>query len=167
MPQVEARTRVPITPAIAFAVSQTTGEIRLRWDPFIRRQQFLDGATRAGRGVRTFTRSWHGLSMISRYVSYAPPTQSREVGNVGMTMDRGPWFFQNFGGGWRFVPDGEGGTEATWKYTFSCRPAWLRPLLDPIGRWLLGHDIRRRIAGFARACSDPEVLAAILVEEES
>ncbi|WP_152365471.1 SRPBCC family protein [Microlunatus speluncae] len=161
MPQVEARIRIAVSPAVAFAVSQTTGETRLRWDPFIRRQHFLDGATRADRGVRTFTRSRHGLSMISRYVSYAPPTPSRDVGNVGMTMDRGPWFFETFGGGWRFVADGEGGTEATWKYTFSCRPAWLRPLLHPVGSWLLGRDIRRRIAGFARGCTDPEVLAAV------
>lgn len=165
MPQVEARIRVAVPPAIAFAVSQTTGEARLRWDPFIRRQHFLDGATRADRGVRTFTRSRHGLSMISKYVSYAPPTPDRDVGNVGMTMDRGPWFFATFGGGWRFVPDGEGGTEATWKYTFSCRPGWLRPLLDPIGRWLLGHDIQRRIAGFARGCADPVVLAAVRTDE--
>lgn len=161
MPQVEARIRVPVDPMTAFAVSQTTGETRLRWDPFIRRQHFLDGATRAGRDVRTFTRSWHGLTMISRYVSYVPPSADREVGTVGMTMERGPRFFQTFGGGWRFVPDGSGGTETTWKYTFSCRPAWLRPLLHPIGRWLLGRDIRRRIAGFARGCDDPEVVGMI------
>lgn len=160
MPQVEARVRVAVDPATAFAVSQTTGPTRLRWDPFIRRQHFLDGAARAGRGVRTFTRSRHGLSMISRYVSYAPPNQDRGTGNVGMTMERGPWFFATFGGGWRFVPDGEGGTVATWKYTFSCRPAWARRVVEPIGSWLLGRDIRRRIAGFAKGCSDPEVLAA-------
>lgn len=161
LPQVEARIRVPVSPALAFAVSQTTGATRLRWDPFIRRQHFLDGAERADRGVRTFTRSRHGLSMISRYVSYAPPTADRGVGNVGMTMERGPWFFETFGGGWRFTTDGAGGTEAVWKYTFRCRPAWLRFLLHPIGRRLLGRDIRRRIAGFARGCADPEVLAAV------
>ncbi|GAB3748204.1 SRPBCC family protein [Microlunatus parietis] len=160
MPQVEARVRVAVDPATAFAVSQTTGPTRLRWDPFIRRQHFLDGATTAGRGVRTFTRSRHGLSMISRYGSYAPPAPGRDTGNVGMTMERGPWFFETFGGGWRFVPDGEGGTVATWKYTFSCRPAWARPVLERLGSWLLGRDIRRRIAGFANGCSDPEVLAA-------
>jgi hypothetical protein len=96
--------------------------------------------------------------MVSEYASYRPPT------SVGMTMVEGPWFFESFGGGWRFVPstrDGVSGTTATWKYTYSVRPAWLRPLAEPIGQWLLGREIRARIAAFARACADPDILAAI------
>jgi hypothetical protein len=31
---------------------------------------------------------------------------------------------------------------------------------EPIGQWLLGREIRARIAAFARACSDDTVLAA-------
>lgn len=154
MPQVEAAVIVEVGPEIAFAVSQTTGEIRLRWDPFIRRQRFLDGAAAAGKGVRTLTVSRHGLSMISEYVSYQPPR------NVGMTMRRGPWFFRTFGGGWRFTPTEDGRTRAVWKYTFTVRPDWLRPLAEPIGVRLLGSDIRRRIDAFARACADPDIVAA-------
>ena len=30
---------------------------------------------------------------------------------------------------------------------------------DPLGRWLLGREIRARIAAYAGACADPEVLA--------
>ncbi|WBC23293.1 MULTISPECIES: SRPBCC family protein [unclassified Solwaraspora] len=102
-----------------------------------------------------FTRSRHGLTMISEYVSYAPPT------NVGMKMVRGPWFFEMFAGGWRFAPVcGSGRTVATWRYSFRCRPAPLRPVADRIGVWLLGRDIRRRIAGYAAGCADPEVVAA-------
>ena len=52
------------------------------------------------------------------------------------------------------------GTLAVWKYTFSTRPAWLRPVADRVGTWLLGREIRARIAAWARACTDPEVLAA-------
>lgn len=155
MPQVVAEVDVPVPPDVAFAVSQTTGEIRLRWDPFIRRQYFLDGATAPGKGVRTFTRARIGARMISHYVSYAPP------GNVGMTMEQGPWFFARFGGGWRFTARPAGGTRAVWKYTFSCRPAWLAPVAERIGTWLLGREIRARIAAFARACEDDVVLAAV------
>lgn len=157
MPQVTAQTWVPIPPERAFAVSQTTGEVRLRWDPFIRHQHLID-AERPGKGVRTFTRARLGPAMVSRYVSYRPPT------SVGMTMERGPWFFASFGGGWRFTPeerDGVAGTLAVWKYTWSCRPAWAAPLGDRIGAWLLGREIRARIEAFARACADPEVLAAV------
>lgn len=155
MPVVSARVIVPVDPATAFAVSQTTGAIRRRWDPFISEQHFLDGADAAAKGVRTFTRQRLGLSMVSRYVSYAPPT------NVGMVMERGPWFFEKLGGGWRFTPAPSGdGTLAVWKYNFSCRPGWLAPLAERIGEKVLGFEIRRRIAGFARGCADPQVLAA-------
>lgn len=158
MPQVSAEAWVPLPPAQAFAVSQTTGELRLRWDPFIRRQHLLDGATAPDVGVRTYTRVRVGPRMVSRYVSYRPPT------SVGMTMETGPWFFASFGGGWRFTPqqhEDVDGTRAVWKYTFATRPGWLSPLADRLGVWLLGREIRARVAAFAAACSDPEIVAAV------
>ncbi|MGP9538198.1 SRPBCC family protein [Brachybacterium sp. AOP43-C2-M15] len=155
MPQVSARAIVPCEPDVAFAVSQTTGALRLRWDAFLREQHFLDGATAPDKGVRTVTRTRLGPSMVSRYVSYRPPT------SVGMTMVDGPWFFDTFGGGWRFTPHPDGGTEAAWKYTFTIRPRGLRVLAEPLGRWLLGREIRARIDAFAAACADPEILAAV------
>ncbi len=156
MPQVTADAWVPVPPGTAFAVSQTTGEVRLQWDPFIRHQHLID-AERPARGVRTMTRARLGPRMVSEYVSYRPPT------SVGMTMVTGPWFFGSFGGGWRFTPesrDGLAGTRAVWKYTYSVRPGWLRPVAEPLGQALLGREIRARIIAFARACEDPDVLAA-------
>lgn len=152
MPVVESSITVPVDPATAFAVSQTTGATRLRWDPFVRRQHFLDGATAPGKGVRTFTRHTSGITMVSEYVSYAPPS------NVGMRMVTGPWFFTNLAGGWRFKAT-DGGTLATWKYGFACRPVWLAPVAEWIGTRILQREIDRRIAGFARGCADPVVLA--------
>lgn len=154
MPQVTADAWVPVAPEVAFAVSQTTGEVRLRWDPFIRHQHLID-ADRPAAGVRTVTRARVGPSMTSRYVSFRPPT------SVGMTMERGPWFFASFGGGWRFeaqARDGVDGTLARWKYTYRIRPPWLAPVAEPIGQWLLGREIRSRIEAFARACTDPDVV---------
>jgi len=150
---VTASTFVRVPPDLAFAVSQTTGELRLRWDPFIRHQHLIEASAPA-KGVRTLTRARVGPTMISEYVSYRPPT------SVGMTMVKGPWFFASFGGGWRFTPDGQG-TLAVWKYTYSIRPSWLRFIAEPVGQWLLGREIRARIAAFARACEDPEILAAL------
>ena len=157
MPVVESRLTVPVDPATAFAVSQTTGAVRLRWDPFIRRQRFLDGATVAAKGVRTETVQRFGLRMVTSYVSYAPPT------NVGMKMLEGSWFFEKFGAGWRFspVPGRPDRTLAVWRYNFTCRPRWLAPIAERIGALVLQRDIDRRIEGFARGCADPEVLAAI------
>ncbi|WP_407358386.1 SRPBCC family protein [Microbacterium sp. LTA6] len=156
MPVVSAEVVVPVDPATAFAVSQTTGQVRRRWDRFISEQHFLDGATAADKGVLTYTRQRFGFSMVSRYVSYAPPT------NVGMVMVDGPWFFSKLGGGWRFTPAPSGtGTLAVWKYNFSCRPIWLAPVAEWIGVRVLGFEIRRRIAGFARGCADPVVLESV------
>ncbi len=156
MPQVTADAWVPVSPEVAFAVSQTTGEVRLRWDPFIRQQHLID-ADRPARGVRTLTRARVGPRMVSEYVSYRPPT------SVGMTMVTGPWFFASFGGGWRFTPEsreGVAGTRAVWKYTYTVRPSWLRRLAEPLGQVILGREIRARIHAFSRACQDPAVLAA-------
>ncbi|MBF4458881.1 MULTISPECIES: SRPBCC family protein [unclassified Pseudoclavibacter] len=161
MPVVESRCIVHVDPATAFAVSQTTGEVRMRWDPFIRRQHFLDGATLPAKGVRTATVQRLGFRMISEYVSYAPPT------NVGMKMTKGSWFFERLGGGWRFTPapdaegDGESRTLAVWRYNFACKPKWLAPVAERIGKFVLQRDIDRRIRGFARGCEDPVVLAAV------
>ena len=156
---VESTAIVPVRVEVAFAVSQTTGEIRKRWDPFIRRQYFLGGAILPGKGVQTVTVHRLGFEMVSEYVSYHPPT------NVGMKMVRGSWFFERMAGGWRFEPhlasDGQHGTLATWRYNFACRPKWLAPIAERIGAVILQRDIDRRIAGFARGCSDPVVLAAV------
>ncbi len=162
MPQVAAEVWVPVPPEVAFAISQTTGAVRLAWDPFIRAQHLID-ADRPGKDVRTFTRARvggvRGFAMVSRYVSYRPPT------SVGMTMERGPWFFAAFGGGWRFVArtrDGVAGTTATWKYTYRIRPRLLRFVAEPVGQRLLGREIRARIEAFRRACTDPETRRSVL-----
>ncbi|CAD6009548.1 SRPBCC family protein [Agreia sp. COWG] len=157
MPVVESRCVVPVDVNTAFAVSQTTGEIRKRWDPFIREQHFEGGATRPAKGVYTHTVQRFGFRMQSEYVSYNPPR------NVGMKMTKGSWFFEKLAGGWRFSPvEGQAGmTLAVWRYNFTCKPRWLAPLAERIGVVVLGRDIERRIKGFARGCEDPVVLAAV------
>jgi hypothetical protein len=152
MPQVRAERLIRLDPETAFAFSQTTGDFRLKWDPFISAQGWLDGARAAGKGVRTRTVSKLGLVMVSEYVSFAPPRHG------GMTRGSGPRVFGNIGRGWRFTP-ADGGTRAVWKYTFSCRPAWLRPVAERIGSWLLGREIEKRIEAFARACEDQQLVA--------
>ena len=153
MPRIEADQIIDLDPWTAFAVSQTTGDTRLRWDPFIKRQRHLDGATIAGVGVRTETTSKHGLTMVSEYTSFHPPER------VGMKMVEGPWFFEKFGGGWIFKELDDGRTQATWRYTFTVRPGFLARVADPIGVRLLTRDIDQRIEAFATGCADQEVLA--------
>ena len=159
MPRIESSVVVPVSPEIAFAVSQTTGEIRYRWDPFVASQRYLHGATQAAKGVQTETLSKHRLKMVSEYTSFRPPNQ------VGMKMVTGPPFFASFGGGWSFREAEshtaeQPATVATWRYTFSVKPPILTKIADPIGIKLLGFDIDKRIAGYAKGCVDPVVVAA-------
>lgn len=153
MPRIEATRRVDVGIESAFALSQSQGEVRYAWDPFVHEQHLLDGAARPDRGVRTRTTSKYRLSMISEYTSFRAPTQ------VGMKMVDGPWFFSAFGGGWSFKEAGAEGTDATWRYTFTIRPAWLAPIADRIGKVVLGRDIDRRLAAFAEGCADPDLVA--------
>jgi hypothetical protein len=159
VPRIEVTAAVPVPPAVAFAVSQSQGELRYRWDPFVREQRLLDGATQPAKGVRTFTRSKHGFAMVSEYLAVNPPRQ------VGMRMVSGPWFFRTFSGGWSFTVRDDGGTDATWRYSFTIRPAWLAPIADRIGRVVLRRDIDRRLAGFAAACADALLVADILAAQ--
>lgn len=156
MPRVESTVVVPLDAERAFRLSQSYGELRYRWDPFVREQHLLDGATAAGKGVRTSTTSRHRLTMISEYVTFRPPA------HVGMRMIEGPWFFKSFSGGWNFAAADDGvSTVATWRYNFTVRPSWLAPVADRIGTWLLGRDIERRLRAFAAACTDPDIVATV------
>ena len=159
VPRVESTVEVDVPVDVAFALSQTYGALRYRWDPFVREQHLLDGATAPARGVRTSTTSRHRLTMVSEYVSYRPPTQ------VGMKMVSGPWFFEQMSGGWSFAPIDDRRCRATWRYTFSCRPRWIRPVAHRVGSWLLGRDIRNRLDAFARACADPSILADLAQQQ--
>ena len=161
MPRIEATAHVPVTPEVAFIVSQSQPPLRYRWDPFVKEQHLLDGATYPGKGVKTFTKSRHGFKMVSQYLAYNPPRQ------VGMKMVDGPWFFRSFSGGWSFAEDPAGGTLATWRYTFAVHPAWLAPIADRIGNLLLQKDIDKRIASYAAACCDEALVAEILAAAES
>jgi hypothetical protein len=152
VPRIEATTVVDVPVEVAFALSQSQGELRYAWDPFVREQRLLDGATVPAKGVRTRTRSRHGLTMVSEYTSVHPPRQ------VGMRMVEGPWFFRTFSGGWSFVALPDGRTRATWRYSFTCRPRALAMMAEPLGRRLLGRDIRRRLDGFARGCGEPSIV---------
>ncbi|QNE34509.1 SRPBCC family protein [Leifsonia shinshuensis] len=155
MPTIEASTTVPVEPDVAFAVSQTHGDLRLRWDRFIRAERLLDGATAQDRGVRTWTRHRRGMAMVSECVSFNPPS------NTGMRMTEGPWFFERFAGGWQFRHAEGGGTRVMWRYSFSCRPRWLAPIAERIGTLVLRREIQARVTSFAAGCADEALLAKV------
>jgi hypothetical protein len=157
VPNVECTLSVAVPIADAFDLSQSYG-LRLEWDPFVRAQRLMDGATAGGVGVRTLTHSRHGLRMVSQYLTYRRPE------SVAMKMVEGPRMFRLFSGAWHFKPIDADTTWVTFKYHFVCRPAWLHWLMHPIGRWFLGREISRRLGAFKRAAEAPGMIARLRAE---
>ena len=153
---VQSKVEVAASADDCFCVASSYG-VRLEWDPFVRAQRLVD-ADRPGPGVRTWTKSRHGLTMVSEYLSYKRPTL------MGMKMVEGPPLFRTFSGSWGFVDVDGGLCEVTFRYRFDCRPAWLQWLTHPVGRWFLGRDIGRRLAAFARGAEDPTIVARARAE---
>lgn len=83
---VESKVIVRASADDCFCVASSYG-VRLEWDPFVRAQRLVD-ADRPGPHVRTWTRSRHGLAMVSEYLSYRRPTL------MGMKMVDGPALFR-------------------------------------------------------------------------
>ncbi len=144
VPTVEHTATVAVAIEDAFDLSQSYG-LRLEWDPFVKSQRLLNDATVAGKGVRTLTRSRHGLRMISEYLTFRRPD------SVAMKMIEGPMIFRLFSGAWQFKRVDEGRTLVIFKYHFACRPAWLAGVVHPIGRWFLGEREKLLPAAFRRS----------------
>jgi ribosome-associated toxin RatA of RatAB toxin-antitoxin module len=151
VPVVEHSATLAVAIDDAFALSQSYG-LRLQWDPFVRSQRLLSDATVAGKGVRTLTISRHGLRMVSEYLTFRRPA------SVAMKMVEGPVIFRLFSGAWHFVRVDDRKTTVVFKYHFMCRPTWLQWIVHPVGRWILGREIRRRLWAFKRAAETPGML---------
>ncbi len=120
---------------------------RLEWDPFLREARLLGGADSAAVGVtaRCTARSgFGGLAMETVYVSFQRP----QVAAVKMT--KGPALLETFAASLRQDEVGPGATRVTYRFNFSTRPSWLRPVLDPIAASLFLREVRQRLAALKR-----------------
>jgi hypothetical protein len=146
---VEHSARTTASDVEAFDLSMSHAR-RFDWDPFLKAQRFLDGAQSPGVGVKTWSKDRRGLVMVTQYLTFQRPRR------VGMKMIDGPPIFRTFSGAWRFEPltdtaGNERGCTVTFRYNFTCRPKLLAPLMERVGRWYLGRDIRRRVDTFVAA----------------
>jgi len=140
-----------------FRLTQDYG-LRLRWDPFVREMKFLDGATTAAVGVRTWVRAKNGLTMEVVYTTLKSPE------TVAMKMTRGPFFFTQFAGSWRFEPDPSGETskiKVTFRYSFTTRWPWLRHVIDPVIQRVFLRDIRGRLQGLRHGAEQAGLLSEL------
>jgi hypothetical protein len=91
--------------------------------------------------------------METEYVSLTAP----DVAAVKMT--RGPAILNTFAGSWRFREVTPGQTRVTFRYHLTARPAWLRPLLDPILMAVFSWDTVKRLSALKQAAEAASPLA--------
>ena len=115
---------------------------RLEWDVYLSEAYLLDNKSVAAPGVESFCKSKGGSVLVSRYISFSPPT------HAAVQMTKGPWVLAKFSGTWRFASLPDGRTEVRFIYNFKVRPVLLRWLLEPIVGALYRRDMRRRLKAF-------------------
>ena len=154
MPNIKC-TRIIFAPqADLFAIAQDYG-VRLEWDSFSREMVFLDGARQAAPGVRAWGRSRNGLAMEVEYITVNPPTVA------AMRMIRGPRFFSQFSGSWKFKALGPDETLATFNYHFTTPWKHLRPIVDLALSYLLSREMDRRLHDLRRAAEKTDILRRV------
>ena len=120
---------------------------RLEWDTFLQEARLLDGAGRAGLGVKarcTARNGFAGLAMDTVYVSFERP----RVAAVRMTS--GPAILEAFAASLRQEEIEPGVTRVTYRFNFSTRPRWFRAVLDRVAAVLFLREIRHRLQALKR-----------------
>jgi ribosome-associated toxin RatA of RatAB toxin-antitoxin module len=140
----EQAIEIESAPSALFALTQDY-ERRLAWDPFLRSAELIDGAEAPAVGVRAWCVARTGLGMETEYIADDPA----RVAAVRMT--RGPWFFRQFAGTWRFDEAEAGRTRVRFRYHLQARPRWLTGLLAR----RFARDTRQRLTAL-RAFAESE-----------
>lgn len=105
---------IDCSPSEAFEYTQDYTN-RIKWDTFLKRAELMDGATRAGKGVKAYCVAKNGLGMVTEYVSFNPPKAT------AIKMTHGPYMFESFLGSWTFKDINISQTEVVFLYSFKLR----------------------------------------------
>lgn len=139
--RVSASTTVAKPAETLFWLSQDYNR-RLEWDKYLSEAYLLGSATVAAVGAESFCRNRSGSVLVSKYISFSPPS------HAAVQMSSGPWVLSKFGGTWRFESIDERSTKVRFIYNFKARPAVLKWLMEPIIGSLYRRDMQRRLAAF-------------------
>lgn len=124
-------------PGFVFDYTQDYNK-RLSWDTFLKKAELINGAEKAGTGVKAWCVARNGLSMETEYVSFNRPK------TTAIKMTKGPYLFKSFLGSWVFKGSAPGQTEVTFLYSFQLRFPF--SLVAPIIKNNLCRNVRQRLA---------------------
>lgn len=118
---------------------------RLQWDTLLRSARTIDDVP-PGKGVEAVCAArWRlgGLSFRTRYVTYRRPDLAAVV------LVSRPLLFASWAASIRHRPLDDGASELVYTLTFTCRPAVLAPLLEPVALAAFRWETRRRLRALA------------------
>jgi ribosome-associated toxin RatA of RatAB toxin-antitoxin module len=115
---------------------------RLSWDTFLKKATLINGATKAGKGVRAWCVAHNGLGMETEYISFNPPRAT------AIKMTKGPFLFKAFLGSWTFKTLQDDQTEVIFLYSYKLRFPFT--LLSFFIRRNLQSNVRQRLVDLKR-----------------
>lgn len=138
------RQLVPAPAAVVFDLVHDYPR-RLEWDTLLRRAEVV-GDQPPGRGVETVcTARWFlgGFGFRTRYVTFDRPTLAAVV------LTRPVLVFRTWAASIRHRDHGDGTSDVTYTLTFTCRPAALAPVAEPLARWAFRVETAKRLRALA------------------
>lgn len=97
----------------------------------------MDGATKAGIGVKAYCVAQNGLGMVTEYVSFNRPKVT------AIKMTKGPYLFKSFLGSWTFKTIDDLTTEVIFLYSFTLRFPF--NLFQPLIKLNLKNNVKQRL----------------------
>lgn len=120
---------------------------RLEWDTLLSKACLLDGASKAGLGVRSLcVGTWRGafLPLETVYIRFEPG----QVAAVSLTNH--PPFFGHFVATIKHEPLAANCSRLTYIYFFQARPQIFAPILEPVMNMLLKRETENRLHALRR-----------------
>ncbi len=141
MSATEIREIIPAPPEDVFALIHNYDR-RLEWDTLLKEAYLEPEFSESCLGAISVCRGRSVLGMFAlrtQYVSFDPG----RIAAVKM-LNRPP-FFQSFAASIRHSKIDDAHSEVVYKVNFAVRPAWLRPILDPLMLAIFVWETRKRL----------------------
>jgi len=142
------KTLIDCDPEFVFDYTQDY-EKRLSWDTFLKKAELINGAEKAGVGVRAWCVAHNGLGMETEYVTFNRPK------TTAIKMTKGPYLFKSFLGSWVFKGVGAHQTEVTFLYSFKLRFPFSLAMF--VIKKNLQRNVRKRLRDL-KSCTEVAIL---------
>ncbi|MDJ1502419.1 SRPBCC family protein [Xanthocytophaga agilis] len=128
---------------------------RLKWDTFLTKADLIEGATKAGKGVKAYCVARNGLGMETEYVTFNRPRVT------AIKMTKGPFLFKTFLGSWTFKDLSASQTEVIFLYSFELR--FPLQILSYFIKRNLRNNVRQRLIDL-KTCIEEDAVTSVRIE---